>query len=149
MISLSGGSARLCDGILRRDFLRIEALGTIGLGLPQLLRAEGRAGRLGGRRARAKSCILFHLQGGQSQLETFDMKPDAPEQVRGMFRPIATHVPGTHICEHVPRLARVADKCALIRSMSHRFATHNPAGYYTLSGMPPRPRPVRHPPVPR
>ncbi|MBV8232017.1 MAG: DUF1501 domain-containing protein, partial [Planctomycetaceae bacterium] len=137
MISLRGGSARLCDGIRRRDFLRIGALGTIGLGLPRLLRAEDRTGRGGASRARATSCILFYLQGGQSQLETFDMKPDAPEQVRGTFRPIATSVPGTHICEHLPRLARLADKYALIRSMTHRYATHNPAGYYTLSGTPP------------
>ncbi len=137
MLRITQGAARLCDGIPRRDFLRIGSLGTLGLGLPALLRAEERAGRDGARRAGATSCILFFHQGGQSQLDTFDMKPDAPEHVRGTFRPIATNVPGTQICEHLPQLSRLADRYALIRSMSHRFATHNPAGYYTLSGMPP------------
>ncbi len=109
----------------RRDLLKIGALGAVGLGLPQLLRAEaeGRAPR-----ATAKSCIVPYLQGGQSQIETFDMKPEAPEAIRGVFRPIATRVPGTSICEHLPRLAGLADKFALIRSMSHRLTTHNPAG---------------------
>src|SRR5262245_5913518 len=104
MISLHGGAARLCDGLRRRDFLRLGALGAAGLGLPQLLRAEA-AGQTGGRR-RATSCILFFLQGGQSQIETFDMKPDAPDNIRGEFRPVATSVPGTQVCEHLPRLAR-------------------------------------------
>ncbi len=137
MISLTGGPARLCDGVPRRDFLRIGALGTMGLALPTLLRAEGGAEPRRTERPKATSCILFYLQGGQSQLETFDMKPRAPLQVRGTFRPIATSVPGTQICEHLPKLAKLADKYALIRSMSHRFATHNPAGYYTLCGTPP------------
>ncbi|WP_422927602.1 DUF1501 domain-containing protein [Singulisphaera sp. PoT] len=137
MISLTRGSSRLCDGVTRRDFLRIGSLGTMGLGLPGLLRAESLLEADRPPRSKAKSCILFYLQGGQSQLETFDMKPRAPEQVRGVFKPIATNVPGTQICEHLPRLARMADKYALIRSMTHKFATHNPAGYYSLCGQPP------------
>lgn len=136
MIRLTAGSSRLCDGLSRRDFVRVGALGTFGLGLPGLLRAEEARAR-GKTKAKAKGCILFFLQGGQSQLETFDMKPEAPEQVRGTFRPIATNVPGLQICEHLPRLSKIADKYTLIRSMSHRFSTHNPAGYYTLSGTPP------------
>lgn len=130
---------RICDhptgrSPSRRDLLKIGALGTVGLGLPQVLRAEA-AGR--GPRASARSCIVLYLQGGQSQIETFDMKPEAPEAIRGLFRPIATRVPGTSICEHLPRLAGLADEFALIRSMSHRLTTHNPAGYYALSGCDP------------
>src|SRR5947199_10873679 len=111
MISLSAGLTRVCDGFSRREFLRLGALGTLGLGLPQLLEATERAG--GPRRGRATSCILFFLQGGQSQLETFDMKPAAPAQIRGEFRPIASTVPGLQVCEHLPRLARMAHKFGL------------------------------------
>ena len=103
--------------------------------VPQLLEATERAG--GQHRGRATSCILFFLKGGQSQIETFDMKPDAPAQIRGEFRPIASTVPGLQVCEHLPRLARVAHKFALIRSMTHRASNHNPATYYALTGVPP------------
>jgi hypothetical protein len=135
MISLSRGSTRLCDGFTRRDFLRLGAIGTAGLTLPRLLEASARTGQPA--RGRATSCILFFLQGGQSQLETFDMKPNAPEQIRGEFRPISSTVPGLQVCEHLPRLARTAHKFGLVRSMSHRASNHNPAGYYALTGVPP------------
>jgi uncharacterized protein (DUF1501 family) len=135
MISLSGGATRLCDGICRRDFLRIGALGTTGLAVPQLLRAEAAAPAR--RRKSATSCILFFLQGGQSQIETFDMKPAAPDQIRGVFKPIPTRVPSTQICEYLPKLAGLADKYGLIRSMTHRATNHNPAAYHALSGVPP------------
>src|SRR5262249_50375881 len=91
----------------------------------------------GGRRPKAAGCILLYLQGGQSQLETFDPKPEAPEQVRGEFKPIRTSVPGTLVCEHLPRLARLAHRFPLLRTMTHELSNHNPAGYYTLTGVRP------------
>lgn len=142
MISIKGGKARLCDGITRRDFVRVGALGTLGLSLPQLLQAEARAaelaGKAGGSGKRPKNCILFFLMGGQSQLDMWDMKPDAPEGIRGEFKPINTNVDGIQICEHMPLLAKRADKFAIIRSMTHHVKNHAPAGYYALTGMAPK-----------
>src|SRR5205807_1228512 len=96
---------RLCDGISRRDFLQLGSVGALGLSLPQLLRADATPTTQRQRR-RANSVILFFLLGGQSQIETFDMKPNAPDTIRGEFRPIPTSVPGVTVCEHMPRLAR-------------------------------------------
>jgi len=142
MISIRGNKARLCDGITRRDFVRVGALGTLGLGLPQLLQAEAQAAEIakaaGKSTKREKSVILFFLMGGQSQLDMWDMKPDAPEMIRGEFKPINTNVDGIQICEHMPLLARRADKFAIIRSMTHHVKNHAPAGYYALSGMAPK-----------
>jgi hypothetical protein len=135
MLRIRGPGNRLCDGLQRRDFLRLGLLGAAGLGLPTLLQAGDRSAPQ--RRNRATSCILFFLQGGQSQLETFDMKPAAPDGIRGEFNPISTTVPGLQICEHLPRLASLAHKYGLIRSMTHRASNHNPAGYYALTGVPP------------
>jgi hypothetical protein len=80
------------------------------------------------------SCIQLFMWGGPSQLETFDLKPDAPEAIRGAFRPIATTVPGTHICEHLPRLARLADRYAIVRSMTHTGVNHGTSAYHMLTG---------------
>ncbi|GBD37006.1 hypothetical protein HRbin36_02136 [bacterium HR36] len=133
MIGLCTGTARLCDGITRREFLRIGAIGN-ALSLADVLwTQERRVTTL----HRAEACILLFLQGGQSQLDTFDMKPAAPENIRGEFRPTHTSVPGVYICEHLPRLARLAHLYTIVRCMSHRVTNHNPAGYYALSGMVP------------
>ncbi len=86
------------------------------------------------RGGRARSCILVYLLGGPPHQDMFDLKPEAPAEVRGPFRPIATSVPGVRICEHLPRLARVADKFALVRSVSHPNHNHTPMIYYTLTG---------------
>jgi hypothetical protein len=88
----------------RRAWLQLGAFGTLGLSLPRLLRAD-KAGRSA---PAARSCVLFLLHGGPSQLDTWDMKPNAPAEVRGEFRPIATRVPGMQIVEHLPRLAGMA-----------------------------------------
>ncbi len=82
----------------------------------------------------AKSCILIYLLGGPPQLDMFDLKPEAPAEVRGPFQPIATNVPGVQICEHLPRLARQADRYALLRAVSHPNSNHTPMIYYTLTG---------------
>jgi hypothetical protein len=118
------------NGVTRRHLLRAGGLGFLGLSLPGFLRAAGR----GGRRAKAKSVIFLHQFGGPSQTDTLDMKPSAPEAIRGEFRPIATRVPGLLVCERLPRLAGVADKITLVRSMQHEMKNHNSATYYSLTG---------------
>ncbi len=105
-----------CDGVSRRDFLRIGALGLGGLALPQVLQAEAAAGiRSAGNQH--KAVIMIFLPGGPSHQDMFDLKMDAPSEVRGEFKPIATNVPGIQICEHLPRLARLADKYSIVRSI--------------------------------
>jgi hypothetical protein len=125
---------RVPDGTCsRRDWLRLGGLGALGLALPDLLRA----GEVDRRRAAARSCVLFLLHGGPSQLDTFDLKPDAPDNIRGAFRPIATSVPGIRICEHLPRLAERAHLFTLVRSMTHTAINHNTATYIVTTGRPP------------
>jgi hypothetical protein len=121
--------------VSRRTFVKIGGLGLAEFGLPQLLRAE--AGRTGGRRATAKSVILLFQFGGPSHLDTFDPKPDAPREIRGEFAVIPTKVPGVRVTEHLPRLARLADKYALIRSVHHNRSNHNSGAYYSLTGREP------------
>ena len=111
MLTIPGPQARYCDGISRRSWLRIGGLGLGGLALPEILRAEARSGQ----RNPAKGIIMVLLPGGPTHLDSFDLKPDAPAEIRGDFRPIATNVPGIDICELMPRLARMADKLAIIR----------------------------------
>jgi uncharacterized protein (DUF1501 family) len=113
----------------RREFLRAGSVPLLGLGLPQLLQARATAGR-----GRAKACILLFMWGGPSQQDTWDLKPGAPAEYRGEFRPIKTNVPGIEICEHLPRLARHADKLAIIRSMTHGDVDHTTATHHLLAG---------------
>src|SRR5262249_9862258 len=108
-------------------------LGLFGLSLPRLLYADTAAHRA----PAARSCVLFLLHGGPSQLDTWDLKPDAPAEVRGEFNPIATSVPGIQICEHLPRLARLAHKFPIVRSMAHTALSHNSATYFVTTGQPP------------
>src|SRR3954464_5421095 len=100
-------SRRYCDGVSRRNFIKIGALGMGGLALPQLLRAEASAGI--GRSH--KSVIMIYLPGGPSHQDIFDLRPGAPAEFGGQFSPIETNVSGIRICEHLPRLARMMDKC--------------------------------------
>jgi hypothetical protein len=108
----------------------------VGLGLPQLLQARSLAPVHGRRssRGRAKACILLFMWGGPAQQDTWDPKPDAPAEYRGEFLPIATNVNGLRICEHLPRLARHADKLAIIRSMTHGDVDHTTATHFLLTG---------------
>jgi hypothetical protein len=112
MLTLLGPRHTYCDGITRRSFLKIGSLALGGLALPQLFQAEARAGRRS-----HKSVIMVYLSGGLAHQDSFDLKPDAPAEVRGEFRPIPTNVPGIHISEHLPLLARCADRYALVRSI--------------------------------
>jgi hypothetical protein len=123
-------------GVRRREFLRVGGLGLFGLGLPSLL--AGREQR-SAPRPRAKACILLFMWGGPAHQDTWDMKPDAPVEYRGEFRPIPTTVPGLQICEHLPRMAQRAHKLALIRSMSHDNVDHTMAPHLLLTGKPPPP----------
>jgi uncharacterized protein (DUF1501 family) len=133
MIRLTGPPLATCDGWTRRDLLQAGGLGALGMALPQVLdRASAAPGANGF--GRAKACVVAFLFGGPSQLDTFDPKPDAPAQFRGEFSPIATDIPGVRICEHLPRLARRADKYCLIRSMNHPHPRHGWGLYYMLTG---------------
>src|SRR4051812_13661099 len=111
-IPVSSGS-RFCDGISRRNFLKIGALGLGGLTLPQLLRAENASGI----RKSHKAVIMIYLPGGPPHQDMYDIKVDAPSEIRGEFRPISTNVPGIQICEHLPKMAAMMDKLAPIRSI--------------------------------
>jgi hypothetical protein len=108
--------------------LQIGAIGALNLSLPQVLARNGSA-------ARADSCILVFLNGGPSHLDMWDMKPDLPRELRSEFQPIATSVPGIQVCEHLPRLARLMSRCALVRSVHHDQVAHAPAVYTALTGV--------------
>lgn len=113
MLTIYGPKQRFCDGLSRRNFLKIGGLGLGGLSLSQILRAESQSGI----RRSHKAVIMVFLPGGPSHQDIFDLKTDAPSEVRGSFNPISTKVPGMQICEHLPRLAKLADKFSIIRSM--------------------------------
>jgi hypothetical protein len=133
MLRLIGSGSRLCDGVTRREFLRVGGIGLAGLALPALLRT--RAGAAPPRKeCRARSVIQLFMWGGPSQHETFDLKPHAPDGVRGEFRPIATSVPGLRICEHLPLLAARADRYAVVRSFTHTGVNHGTSAYHVLTG---------------
>src|SRR3954463_29190 len=122
-----------CDGVHRRDFLRLGTAGLFGLTLPRLLELQAQAGWRGGS-PRDVSLIFLFLHGGLSTIDTWDLKPDAPAEFRGEFRPIATNVPGIRVGEHLPRLARQMDKFSLIRSFRHHNSDHGPGDHYMLTG---------------
>src|SRR5579885_1525293 len=116
MLTLLGAAQRYCDGLNRRNFLKIGAFGA-GLTLAAMLRAQAQAARNGGKPASKKAAIMIYLPGGPSHLDMYDLKPDAPKEFRGEFKPIATNVPGVQICELFPLQARMWDKLAVIRSV--------------------------------
>ncbi len=122
---------RTGGGPSRRDVIR-SGVGLGALGMIPSLRGQG-----GSAPPPIRSCILIFYYGGPSHLDTFDMKPSAPEAIRGEFRAIPTSVPGMSICEHLPGMSRVMHKVALIRSMTHRFSLHDPASIQVLTGREP------------
>ena len=124
-----GKKANNCDGVNRRDFLRVG--GIAGLSLPSLLQLEAQAKT---KKARAKSVILVYLGGGLTHHDTFDMKPDAPEEIRGKYKSIDTVVPGLRIGELLPNMAKVMDKVALVRSGAHNNDHHETATNWAMSG---------------
>ena len=115
----------------RRQAIRIGGTGLLGLTLPKLLAAAPKAGLI---RQRAKSVIFLFQWGGPSHVDTFDMKPLAPDTIRSPYGAIETSVPGIQVCEHLPQMSRRMDKVCLIRSLSHKMKNHAPAGYYAITG---------------
>ncbi len=113
--------SRFCDGVSRRNFIKIGALGMGGLALPQILQAELASGI----RRSQKAVIMIYLPGGPPHQDTFDLKLDAPSEIRGEFRPIPTNLPGLQICEHLPLTAKICDKLAVIRSISDAIDDHS------------------------
>jgi hypothetical protein len=128
MLSILGSRATLCDRVTRRELMRVGALSLFGgMTMPRLLRAAGGAAGQG----RAKSVILFNLLGGPSHQDMFDMKPDAPAEIRGEFRPIASSLPGLSVCEHLPQTSKWMHRASLIRTVTHNYNAHNPLAMLT------------------
>jgi hypothetical protein len=125
-----------CERFHRRDFLKLGSAGLLGLGLADVLRLEARARKA---KARATSVIMLWLAGGPATIDMWDLKPDAPENIRGDFKPIDTCVSGIRICEHLPRTAKVLDQCTLVRSLHHNIAAHGPGTLYMNTGNRPTP----------
>jgi hypothetical protein len=146
MLSILGSQSRLCDGLNRREVLKIGALGLGGITLPGLLQAEQQAGILRSH----KSVIMIYMVGAPPHQDMYDLKMDAPAEIRGEFEPIPTNVPGIEICEHMPRLAEVMDKCVPLRSVygspngahdsficytGHSFINQPPGGWPSLGSV--------------
>ena len=136
MLTIRDSGMTLCDHLTRRDWLQIGALGALGLTLPALQHARAVSPSRGGSFGKAKACIILGLTGGPPQHETWDPKPDAPEEIRGPFSPIASSLPGLHVCELMPRLAQQAHRFAVLRAMTTRDNAHSSSGYYMMTGVP-------------
>lgn len=140
MLTMLGSPRRCCDGITRRETLQAGALSALaGFGLPELLAAE-QSGSTGP--AKAKNVIFVFLLGGAATQDMYDLKPEAPAEVRGEFKPISTTVPGIEVCEHLPKLAEWAHHFAFIRSVNHKAGCHNCLPCYTGYDLTP---PDQHP----
>ena len=130
-------SNSICDGLSRRRFLEIGSIGAFGLSLPGLLRSESSAADAVGQAAQhrsKRSVILIWQHGGPSQLDTFDMKPDAIAEVRGPYQPIQSSLPGLDVCELCPEQAKAMHLCTVIRSYSHKNSDHWAAAHWMLTG---------------
>ena len=134
MLDLRLGLNRSCDRVTRRDLLRVGSLTALGLSLPGFLQLRARAAVADPERE--VSCILIWLQGGISHIDSFDPKPQAPEEIRGEFGTIATNVPGIAVCDPLPRLAQQQDKYSILRSLNPRNGSHGVADAYMMSGHP-------------
>jgi hypothetical protein len=132
MFDIEVGDRRACDGISRRDFIRVGGLSALGLSLPGLLKAN--AAPAPGKKD--ISCILLWMGGGPSHIDTFDPKPDAPADIKGAFGAIPTNVSGIQLSEHLPKLAKQMDKFSIIRSVTSPDGTHETATHYLLTGYP-------------
>jgi hypothetical protein len=127
-----------CEGFTRRDCLRL-GLGTVlGGGLAHALRLRAHAAPAGTPEVQAKGCILIWMDGGPTHYETFDPKPGAPAEIRGEFKPIATKLPGVQFSQYLPRLAGIADRLAVVRSIHHNQGNHGAGNHYMMTGAPPR-----------
>jgi hypothetical protein len=139
MLDIQGPALNTCQGLSRREVLRAGGLGLLGLSLPALLRSQAQAtpaAQCSPTFGRAKSCLIVFLNGGASHHDTFDMKPDAPAEIRGEFGIIDSNVPGIRVCEHLPRVSRVMDRCTVVRSLSHTDNNHPSGVYFMVTGHP-------------
>ena len=131
-----------CEGFHRRDFLRIgTSAGLMGLSLPELLRLEAAAASKApaNKSRKANSVIMVWLSGGPATIDMWDLKPEAPEGIRGEFKPAATNVPGISISQHMPKMAKHADKITIVRSLHHTIPAHGPATTFMTTGNKPIP----------
>lgn len=126
---------RNCDGLLRRDFIQLGLRGAMGLGLCDILRLKAQAAAAPGT-GKNINCIMIWLDGGPSHFETFDPKPDAPADIRGVFKTVPTAVPGVHFSEPVAKLAGVFDKYTVVRSICHKDPNHGGGNHYMMTGAP-------------
>jgi hypothetical protein len=133
MLSFLGRNVRLCDGVSRREAIRVGGLAFTGLAWSDLFRNRAAAAPKGAF-GKAKACIVVFNYGGPSHLDLWDLKPDAPAEVRGEFKPIQTNVSGVSISEHLPRLAKLADRYAIVRSVTHNDNDHAIGAYLALTG---------------
>ena len=128
MLRILGSNRRACDALSRRDMIQAGGASLLGLGLADLLQAgEANEPQLAASFGRAKNVILLFLYGGVSQLDTFDPKPEAPQDIRGPFSPISTSLSGVQISENLPKLAKIMDRVSVVRSMSHPYPIHGVA----------------------
>jgi hypothetical protein len=129
-----------CEGVHRRDFLKIGTAGLLGLTLPQWLRLEAQAARLGtAKKRKANAVIMLWLAGGPATIDIWDLKTEAPEGIRGEFKPIPTSAAGVQISEHMPKTAKVADRMTIVRSLYHTIPSHLPATIFMTTGNKPTP----------
>jgi len=129
MLNIFGKSTgKFCDQVSRRSFIKIGSLGLAGLGLPQILSAESKTGKSNSH----KSIIMIYLPGGPPHQDMYDIKTDAPVGIRGEFKPINTNVSGIRICEHLPRLAKITDKCVFVNSLVGSVGQH--ASFQCMTG---------------
>ena len=129
-----------CEGFHRRDFLKFGAgAGLLGLTLPQLLRLEAQAAKTGDGKRKANAVIMLWLAGGPATIDMWDLKPEAPEGIRGSFKPIPTNVHGIQISEHLPQTAQIMDKATIVRSLAHTIPSHGPATVFMTTGNKPTP----------
>lgn len=140
MLRLLSSPKRLCNGVTRRELLEVGGTSLLGLTLPHLLQSQTAVASDAARDAmpdgfgRAKRCIILFLYGSPSQMETVDMKPAAPVEIRGTFQPIASTVPGLDVCEHLPLMARMMDRVTVLRSIHHEYPLHGVA--HAMTGVP-------------
>src|SRR3954451_5165597 len=129
MLHITGDGRPSCRPS-RREWLTLGALAPLGLALPRLLAATARRP--------ARSCLLIFMEGGPSHIDLWDMKPDAPAEVRGEFKPISTRLSGLQVCDHLPLFAKQAHRLTFVRSMRHDVTDHNAGTYYHLTGRYPK-----------
>src|SRR5229473_9216 len=128
-----------CEGFHRRDFLKLGTAGLLGVSLADLLRLEAQSAAAAKSRRQAKSVIMVWLAGGPATIDMWDLKPEAPEGIRGTFKPIATNVKDIQISEHLPKMAQVIDKVTLLRSLYHTIPSHGTGTVWMTTGNKPTP----------